>query len=229
MAVTDVTLSVDNNQRAIHQVRAEVERREVELPVKVRSIVKEVLEGAREPLLPGPRHRPLGGNVARPVQGEPRVPVTNIDEAYDTARKSLRLWPVSKEGDIATRTREFLVNELLLDQQYATGLNFTVRRTAGPSRGRDKESPPRVRDEVLVIFQSSRERDEVRSHARNLEKKGRGLRPPLAELPSSARPCLRIKAEKPVSSKECPFRRRQPGPEVGLLLRCRRVEDSLSG
>ena len=35
MAVTDVTLSVDDNQRAIHEVRAKVERREVELPGKV--------------------------------------------------------------------------------------------------------------------------------------------------------------------------------------------------
>ena len=31
LAVTDVTLSVDQNQRAIHEVRAEVERREIEL------------------------------------------------------------------------------------------------------------------------------------------------------------------------------------------------------
>ena len=40
MAVTDVTLGVDENQRAIHEVRAEVERREVELPGKVRAIIK---------------------------------------------------------------------------------------------------------------------------------------------------------------------------------------------
>lgn len=36
LAISDVTLSVDKNQRAIHEVRAEVERRELELPHKVK-------------------------------------------------------------------------------------------------------------------------------------------------------------------------------------------------
>ena len=38
--VTEVTLSVDANQRAIQQVRAEVERREVELPIRVKESMK---------------------------------------------------------------------------------------------------------------------------------------------------------------------------------------------
>ena len=190
LAVTDVTLSVDDNQRAIHEVRAEVERREVELPGKVRSIVQEVLDRSKDkrsrPAPPGPRHRPLRsfGPPDRVCEPEPAR-----DDAYDLARRSLRLWPVLREGDIVTRTREFLVKELLLDQQYAAGLELRVRRTAGQPRGRDKDqAATRVRDEVLVTFNTSRERDDVRSHAKNLEKKGRGLR---LEIPDSLWPSFR--------------------------------------
>ena len=65
LAVTDVTLSVDENQRAIHEVRAEVERREVELPGKIRAIVQEALERTpRERAQLGQRHRPLHGQSA---------------------------------------------------------------------------------------------------------------------------------------------------------------------
>ena len=61
LAVTDVTLSVDKNQRAIHEVRAKVERREVELPEKVRAIVQEVLDGQSARRRPGPTPSPALG------------------------------------------------------------------------------------------------------------------------------------------------------------------------
>ena len=189
LAVTNVTLSVDDNQRAIHEVRAEVERREVELPGKVRSIVQEVLDRSRDPRSQtGPRHRPLRGSSASNQVQAPAGSAVGKDEAYDLARRSLRLWPVSREGDLLTRTREFLVSELLLDQQYVVDLSLSVRRTAGQAKGRDKEQS-RVRDEVLVVFDTSRERDEVRSHAKNLEKKGRGLR---LEIPDHLWPSFRV-------------------------------------
>ena len=189
LAVTDVTLSVDENQRAIHEVRAEVERREVELPGKVRAIVQEALDRTpkERPHL-GQRHRPFRGQVDRSPHESPER--GGNDRAYELARRSLRLWPVSREGDISTRTREFLVSELLLDQQYVVDLHFAVKRTAGQPRGRDKDqSNPRVKDEVLVVFDTARERDEVRAHARNLEKKGRGLR---LEIPDHLWPSFRV-------------------------------------
>lgn len=196
VAVTDVTLGVDENQRAIHQVRAEVERREVELPGKVRAIVQEVLDKCRPRQPPtgrqtatGPRHRPLGDDYL-PPGGTPNPP-DRSEEAYDVARRSLRLWPVSREGDLATRTREFLVSELLVDQDYVLGLNFTVKRAAGLNRNRDRDgasTSQRVKDEVLVLFETRRERDDVRGHAKNLEKKGRGVR---LEVPDQLWPSFR--------------------------------------
>ena len=187
MAVTDVTLSVDDNQRAIHEVSTEVERREVELPGKVRAIVQEVLDRSRGPPPSGPRHRPLGDRAQSPTNTASTK--LGTEESYNLARRSLRLWPVSREGDLSTRTREFFVNELLLDQQYVGGLSFDVKRTAAPPRSRDKDGPARIKDEVLVTFGSARERDEVRSHARNLEKKGRGLQ---LEIPEHLWPSFRV-------------------------------------
>ena len=188
LAVTDVTLSVDDNQRAIHEVRAEVERREIELPGKVRAIVQEVLDKSGR-ANQGPRHRPLGDTARRPSEEGRDRSARSLDEAYALARRSLKLWPVSREGDLKVRTREFLVNELLLDHQYATGLEFTVKRAA-PGRTRDKDQPnQRVRDEVLVTFESIRERDDVRGHTKNLEKKGRGLR---LEIPDHLWPSFRV-------------------------------------
>ena len=190
LAITDVTLSVDKNQRAIHEVRAEVERREHELPGKVRTIVQEAL--AR--LDPPSRPTLLGGQRPRPVAGLDRVEPSREDrsrtgdkkaEAYSKARRSLRLWPVSREGSLRDRTVEFLVQELLLEENYATDLQFEVRRVGNPKAGASSG----VKDEVLVVFESVRDRDDVRSHARNLERRGRGVR---LEVPDHLWPSFRV-------------------------------------
>ena len=181
--VTDVTLSVDENQRAIQEVRAEAERREVQFPLRVKQIVQEALEGNRRPrpANTGVKPRHLNFGTDREVDADPRsasdsdsVSGDRKDESYFRARRSLRLWPISREGDLKDRTVEFLVNELLLDQQHAAGLDFEVRRV-GSGRKRDSGAT-NIKDEVLVIFDSTRDRDDVRSFAKNLERRGRGLR-----------------------------------------------------
>lgn len=189
LAVTDVTLSVDQNQRAIHEVRAEVERREIELPAKVRAIVQEVIDGPKSrPTGMGPRHRPLRepGTIRDPTTS------TKQDDEYNVARRSLRLWPVSREGSLLDRTVEFLVAELLVDEQYASDLRLEVRRAPGIQRGREREQTApaaRIKDEVVVVFSSIRERDDIRAHAKNLEKKGRGVR---LEVPDHLWPSFRV-------------------------------------
>ena len=187
LAVTDVTLGVDENRRAINEVRAEVERREVQLPDKVRAIVHEALDrpGTR-PTPSGIRHRPLRGPEADQEAGSP-----GKEQSYWLARRSLRLWPVSREGSLVERTREFLVNELRLDQHHATGLDIEVKRS-GTRIARSKDSRTDVKDEVLVRFQTARERDDVRSFAKNLERKGRGMR---LEIPDHLWPSFRVLQE----------------------------------
>ena len=194
-AITDVTLSVDENQRAIQVVWAEVERREVELPQKVKAIVQEALAKAPpRQVTGGQRPRvPLGPGKSPPVVSleeaeaclSPRR--NRKDEAYDTARRSLRIWPVSREGSLEERVVEFLVNELLMDQQHASGLQFAARRVGGSRQ--PGASSAGVKDEVLLTFNSTRDRDEVRSFAKNLERRGRGLR---LEVPNHLWPSFRV-------------------------------------
>ena len=193
--VSEVTLSVDANQRAIQQVRAEVERREVELPLRVKAIVQEALAARSRPQPPGVKPRPLHRleqlEGALSTGGEAELqepPATRKDEAYARARRSLRLWPISGEGNLKERTVEFMVNELLLDQQHAVGLCFEVKRIGASARGREVSTRP-VRDEALVIFESARDRDDVRSFAKNLERRGRGLR---LEVPDHLWPSFRV-------------------------------------
>ena len=211
VTVSDVTLSVDANQRAIQQVRAEVERREVELPLRVEAIVQEAL--ATHP--PRPPHL---GVKPRQVQrldelesafsteDEPRS--DRRDEAYSRARRSLRLWPISKEGNLKERTEEFLVNELLLDQQHAVGLSFEVKRVGNSARSRDS-APRTIRDEVLVVFESVRDRDDVRSFAKNLERRGRGLR---LEVPDHLWPSFRV-----LQSIGYELKQKHPGLKLNVL------------
>ena len=109
VTVSDVTLSVDANQRAIQQVRAEVERHEIELPLRVKAIVQEAL-ATRPPRPNQPGFKP------RPVQrldeleerfsagtSEAESHPNKKEEAYSRARRSLRLWPISKESYLSTR------------------------------------------------------------------------------------------------------------------------------
>ena len=197
LAITDVTISVDGNQRAIQEVRAEVERREVELPQKVKAIVQEALSKSgfrHEATTAGQRPRGLPRNTPPLVDLEtaeaallsPPSTSGKKEDAYLLARRSIRLWPVSREGSLRDRAVKFLVNELLMDQQHASNLDFTVRRIGGT---RQPGSAAAVKDEVLLAFASTRDRDEVRSYAKNLERRGRGVR---LEVPDHLWPSFRV-------------------------------------
>ena len=115
MTVSDVTLSVDENQRAIQQVRAEVERREVELPIRVKAIVQEALATCPpRPQLPGVKPRPIqrleqleatlsNSDSGSNNDGDTETVESRRAEAYSRARRSLRLWPISREGNLKER------------------------------------------------------------------------------------------------------------------------------
>lgn len=103
------------------------------------------------------------------------VPLSKKAKVYSRARHSLRLWPITREGNLRDRTVEFMVNKLLLNQQHAAGLRFEVARVGTNNRRKDASSRA-IKDEALVVFESARDRDDVRSFAKNLERRGRGLR-----------------------------------------------------
>lgn len=116
---------------------------------------------------------------------------TSAEPSIGRQRRGLRVWPISKEGSLRDRVVEFFVNELLLDQQYAADLTFAARRTRNPRAGTATTGSSQaltVKDEVLVTFDSVRDRDDVRLHAKNLERRGRGVR---LEIPDHLWPSFR--------------------------------------
>ena len=68
------------------------------------------------------------------------------------------------------------------------GLNCEVKRVGSNARNRDLASKS-IKDEVLVVFESVRDRDDVRSFAKNFERRGRGLR---LEVPDHLWPSFRV-------------------------------------
>lgn len=66
------------------------------------------------------------------------------------------------------------------------------RSGARATRGGQSSRTGDVRDEVLVRFETTRERDDVRSFAKNLERKGRGMR---LKIPDHLWPSFRVLQE----------------------------------
>ena len=103
--------------------------------------------------------RPLGGwKTARSPKGK-------REDNYWECRRALRLRPVGP-GDPEQAVLSFMTDHLLLGSSFIESVgSFTVRRVpSGPSA--------RVRDEVIVKFQTIDIRDAVKGAARNLAGKG---------------------------------------------------------
>ena len=84
------------------------------------------------------------------------------EERYLRARRQLRLWPVDQiDGSLEEGVVDFLTTKLLMQATRVATLTFTVT----PCNTRS-DSP--IQNQVLVTFDSIRERDDVRSRASNL-------------------------------------------------------------
>ena len=112
------------------------------------------------------------------------------------------------------------MNELLLDQQQAADLRFEVKRVGGNSRSKDASSRM-IKDEALVVFETARDRDDVRSFARNLERRGRGLR---LKIPDHLWASFRA-----LQSVGYELKQRNPGLKRNVLfVRCKEMPIGLS-
>ena len=77
-----------------------------------------------------------------------------------------------------------------------------------PARGRAADRQVNVRDEVLVHFESARERDDVQTFAKNLERKGKGLR---LEIPDHLWPSFRV-------LQQLGYKLKQKNPELRRII-----------
>ena len=88
-------------------------------------------------------------------------------EAYWVARKSFRLWPVpgNTDEDIWRECESFMSEKLQFPVQRLSGNDFESMSRVMPSARNTK-----IRDEILVVFKSTKTRDSVASYAKNLAK-----------------------------------------------------------
>ena len=118
----------------------------------VRSIVGS--EGNRRP-------RPLPPHLA-PDTTAAEPSLVAREERFLKARRQLRLWPVvPQDGDLEAGVVLFLQESLFFSEARAKSMMFQVHTCSTRA-----DSP--IQDQVLVTFESVRERDEVRSKASNL-------------------------------------------------------------
>ena len=159
------------------------------LPALVSKIVDEKLAAAPAPG-PGPRATP-----------RPRRPRENDKtEKYWEARRSLKIWPVPAARG-AAGIKAFLCTKLNMDTDRVDELQFSFKPLTSPREGD-------LANQMLVTFETIRERDEVKGLARNLasdKDSGLQLDPPrpLAEpLLDLSSPGLQPEKDEPHSQEE---------------------------
>ena len=126
---------------------SQVERDKESLPALVEKMVADKVAGMGRPQ---PRRQP---STDRRQSSEDK------QDKYYEARRSLRIWPLMDLSEDVVR--DFLVTKLGLSQARSEALDFRSKRLASSRRG-DPEY------QALVTFSDSRQRDEVKSCARNL-------------------------------------------------------------
>ena len=94
-------------------------------------------------------------------------PSSSATDKYWEARKCLRLYPVQSGDNLEASVLLYLTGKLKVPADTACELSFTAKQL--PNRPGRPERPNKVKNEVLVAFETPEQRDEVLSHARNLQ------------------------------------------------------------
>ena len=132
-----------DSRKDVQDLRKQVEGDKEALPDLVRRMVRDT--GSN----PGGRAGPADSS------GESK------ENKYWMARKSLKLWPVLEDDDGVLEVGRFLVERLKIPRTRVLQLSFSAKKL---------NVPPTIeaQNQVLVTFDSVRDRDEVKSAAKNL-------------------------------------------------------------
>ena len=165
---------IAENQANIREIRSELRR------LGSSSAAYPPLPEVRQPAHRSPAPRDLGNHV---------LPMNDKHE-YETARRSLRLWPILGTGEELRRSVHlFLTQNLSLGTGVQMDMVEKVERVATPSG-------PGVRDEALVLFRDTATRDTVMGAAAKLapfiDLQGRSTAGMRMEVPSFLRQSFKI-------------------------------------
>ena len=175
---TKLESRLDKTEAAISETQEELrEIKEIASEANIRKIVGAALadrpEASREP---GLRPRPFRafdsgpGFASTPARPNEGGNTEAKDERYWLARRQLRIWPVtdSSSGGLEAGVRDFLRDRLLVSESRLPSIKFTVQ----PIESRRDSA---IKDQVVVTFDDSRTRDEVKSKTTNLRGSDKGV------------------------------------------------------
>ena len=153
-----LTKRLDSTERDVKRLGRNVK----EVKSDMMAITARMDDEKRE--LPGLIERVVAEKIGDlPGKGHPTPngpsPPDKKSENYFHARNSLRIWPLLDLSDDVVR--DFLTSKLQITPDRAEALVFTIKRLNGTRAG-----DPQY--QALVTFGNSRQRDEVKSAARNL-------------------------------------------------------------
>ena len=163
-AVGDLGIRMDKTERRLHglvdEVNSIVDKKLSGLPVNLKDVCPTRGPSYASTLMTGPSRATPEQITAWKTVKSPRK---RKEEHYWECRRALRLRPVpADDSDHVGAVKKFMATHLKLSQSFMDSVGeFTVRRVPfGPAA--------RVKDEVIVAFQSTDVRDAVKSSARNL-------------------------------------------------------------
>lgn len=151
----------------IARVRADASRESTRIDKMIGEVVDKKLELLR-PSSPTSIRRP---RTPRPLTGANLIPLDTAragdkEENYWKARRSLKMWPV-EGNDLAEAALRFMEAKLGLRAGHVKLSDFTCRPVYSP--------PNAAESQVMVCFASTRLRDDVRAHAKNLRGEQRSV------------------------------------------------------
>ena len=151
------------------KLRANVDRRMDDIDKRLHD-VPDIINRAVSDRLASEECRPPAlrtiGRRPRPDNSE-AGPSSSATDRYWEARKCLRLYPVQPGDNLEASVLLYLTGKLKVPADTACELAFTAKQL--PNRPGKPERPNKVKDEVLVAFETPEQRDEVLGHARNLQ------------------------------------------------------------
>ena len=170
-SVKQINDRVDSNARNIDKITSELTGLDKKIAEAVAKETKKINGQHADGSSPTPRRR----------GGVPQLHANTDNQEtrdYWRARRSIRCWPIrGPESDLWGLVGDFFHDVLSIPQHNLSQDSVESIRRLGNRRG-NKDGPPRIQNEVCVVFKDVSTRDLVFSYASNLAAHRSGGSPP---------------------------------------------------
>ena len=153
--------SITNASKSNQELRDYVNKKLADIPALITKSLEERTADECRP--------PLARTLRRPRTAQPdpwECQSTSAADRYWESRRSLRIYPVVPGENLEASVLVFMARYLKIPADRTCDLTFSAKSL--PDRP-NKRRESKVHDEVLLIFESVDQRDEVKGYARNLQ------------------------------------------------------------